>query len=883
PAVGFIFRAYHAIPYLTNKQGQSTGALFGFIQSVLKVLKERQPDHLVAVFDGPNNKESRLAIYPDYKANRGPCPPDLHEQIDWAQDFCQLYGIPQLRVSGVEADDTMGSVAKWAEEQGAHVYVCTSDKDMAQIVTDKVHLLNEHTKNPEKAHLDPKGVEQVFGVRPDQIIDFLALTGDNSDNVPGIPGCGPKTASALLQQFGTIETILQSIDQISGKKRQEMLREHGHVTEISRKLVSLDLHVPFPHEEEFYALSDRDRAGLEEFYRRMDFEDFLRNLAEAQKQSQAPKTALDYTLVDSSQDLSTLIKHLNGCTSICFDTETTGLRPLEAELVGLGFCTGAGKAWYVPTNGHLGKEAVVEALKPVFENTKLGFFGHNAKYDLHILENVGIRVARLDFDTILASYVLRPHDRRHGLDHLALEHFNFVKTPTEALIGKGKSQITMADVPIQQVCDYCCEDVDYTWRLREIFEPELQQRGLTRLLTEMELPLTRVLQKMERYGMFLDLPVLEELGKELITKLEALCSEIFEEAGHAFNLNSPKQLGEVLFEKMGIPAPKKTKTGYSTSADILEQLSGDYPFVEKILEYRMLEKLRSTYVEALPHEVNPKDGRVHCTFNQSVAATGRLAAQDPNLQNIPVRSALGRRVREAFRPQRSGWSYLSADYSQIELRLLAHMSEDPTLIQAFEKGEDIHRSTAAQVFDVPLDEVSKTQRYHAKAVNFGILYGQQAFGLAQTLSIPQKNAEVFIQRYFERFPRVKEYIEECKERTRRSGKAITLTGREREIPEITSKNVQLRLAAERLAVNSPLQGTAADLIKLAMLCVDEKLDKAQMFSTLVLQVHDELIFEAPDHELIELEALVRTCMQKIWKLRVPLVVDVSVGKNWKEC
>jgi DNA polymerase-1 len=883
-AVGFIFRSYHAIRGLTNAKGQSTGALYGFIQTVQRLIKDKDPSHFVAVFDGPNNKASRLAIYPEYKANRGPCPEDLHPQIDWAEEFCALQGLPVLRVEGVEADDTMGSVAKWAEQQGFKVYVCSGDKDMAQIVTPQVHLLNLHTKNPEKAHLDPAGVEAVYGVPPQHIVDLLALTGDTSDNVPGVPGIGIKTAATLIQEYGAVPEVLKHCHQIKAKKRREALEEHGHLTDVSLRLVTLDLEVPFPKDTTYFHIASPQNESLRRFFKSMNFERLLREMGDSSAvKAKEAELQEDYRLVNSEESLQSLLTELERVDEICFDTETTHIHPMRAKLVGVGFATATAKAWYLPLNGALERSKVLEALKSVFADSSKGFFGHNCKYDCHVLANEGIHVARISYDSILASYLLHSHDRRHSLDHLVLEHMGKVKTPIEELIGKGTKQISMDQVEIDKVCTYCCEDVDYTWRLKAIQEPLIKERGLETLLYELELPLAQVLLRMERAGMYMDATVLEAQAKELRAELTTLQKDIWLEAGEEFNLNSPKQLAAILFEKMEIPPPKKTKTGYSTNAAVLESLSTDYPFVEKILQYRSLEKLRSTYVEALPQEILPRTRRIHCNFNQSVAATGRLSSTDPNLQNIPIRTPLGRRVREAFLPERKGWSYLSADYSQIELRLLAHMSEDPTLIQAFLNGEDIHQSTAAHVFHVPLNEVSKTQRYQAKAVNFGILYGQQAFGLSQQLAVSREEAESFIQTYFQRFPRVKEFLEECKEKARQTGRAITLTGRERILPEINSKNGQLRAAAERLAVNSPLQGTAADLIKMAMLRVQDRLDQEELLAFLVLQIHDELLLETPDHELIDLERQVREAMEKVWTLRVPLVVDVSVGKNWKEC
>ncbi len=578
-----------------------------------------------------------------------------------------------------------------------------------------------------------------------------------------------------------------------------------------------------------------------------------------------------------------LLQEVSKQPTVCFDTETTSEKALEAELVGLSFCWEPGKAYYIPANGSLGLEKVLSAIKPVFENPNIGFYGHNVKYDLHILGNYGIHLATIAFDTMLASYLLYSHSRQHSLDHLSFEIFGKKKIPIESLIGKGKQQISMRDVPIGEVCTYCCEDADYTCRLKGKLEPELHERGLNKLLFEMELPLLRILANMERRGIYIDCKILKQLSLEVQEQILEVEQEIFALAGKVFNLNSPKQLREV-FQELGIPMLKKTATGeYSTDNEVLERLSRLYPIAAKLCDYRGLEKMRSTYIDALPQQVSSKTGRLHCTFNQSVAATGRLSSQDPNLQNIPIRAELGKRIREAFKPQQSDWSFLAADYSQIELRLLAHFSDDPILVESFRNREDIHLHTAASIFSTPIDQVTAAQRQAAKTVNFGILYGQQAYGLSQGLNIDIKEAAAFIERYFVRYPGVKAYLERSKELAKQSGKAVTLFGRERLLPEIRSSNMQLRAGAERLAVNTPIQGSQADLIKIAMLHIDQLIQQKGLQTRLLLQIHDELIFEAPDEELEQLAELVREAMEGVIALKVPLIVDIGIGKNWRLC
>lgn len=875
-ASGYLYRSYFAIQNLTNEKGESTNALYGFIRSVLKLVKEFQPSHLVAVFDGPKSIEKREQIYPAYKAQRAAMPEDLRYQVEWAREFCDLFGIPKLVIPRVEADDTIGSVAAWAKAQGMRVYLCTGDKDMCQLVNDGVVVLNTHKDN---LILDRKGVEETFGVPPEKMIDFLAMTGDTSDNVPGLPGIGPKTASALLQEFGSLDALLENPEKVSGKKRQEILREHGGLAKISRDLVTIDTQVEIPKEDTFYKLKIPQQEKLKTFYSYMNFTSLLREIAH----ESAPEESVSYVLVDDAAELKSLVEHLSNHKEICFDTETTHWRPLQAELVGIGFCVSPKAAWYVPVNGKLGLEYVLKELKPLFENPSLGFYGHNVKYDLHVLSNYGIEVKRVCFDTILASYLLNTHSRQHSLDALSLHYFGKVKISIETLIGKGKHAITMRDAPIGDVCTYCCEDADYTCRLKGLLEKELKARGFEKLYYKLELPLLSVLKRMEQHGIFLDAPKLLEMGADVNRLIKGLEEEIQRLAGEPFNVNSPKQLSDILFGKMRISPPKRTTTGFSTNADVLESLADAHPIAGKVLEYRTVEKLRSTYIETLPQEIHPRTHRIHPTFNQSVAATGRLSCQDPNLQNIPIRTEIGSRIREAFRPEKQGWCYLSADYSQIELRLLAHFSEDPTLLAAFQNNEDIHAHTAATMLNIPIQEVTKQQRSHAKAVNFGIIYGQQAFGLARELRIGLDQAAAFIKMYFERYSRVKEFLESRKRYAAALGKAVTLTGRERALPEINSKNLQLRAAAERLAVNTPLQGTAADLIKIAMLAIDKKIAAENKLGYMILQIHDELIFELPDFETVEFQLFVKSEMESVWQLKVPLVVNITLGKNWKEC
>ncbi len=870
-AVSFLFRSYYAIRGMTNQEGQSTGALYGFIRSVQKIIKDFAPESIVAVFDGPNNKASRVKIYEEYKSHREGMPEDLVYQLEWAHQFCKMEGIPYLSEEGVEADDLIGAIARWAEKKDIEVFICSSDKDLCQLVSDRIFMLNTHKDN---LLVDRKKVEELHGVKPEQIVDYLAIMGDKSDNIPGIPGFGPKTAASLLQEYGTLENMLGSLDTMQNQKRAEKIRAHVEDARMSQKLAQLIVDVPYPIEEKFYHIKDSNIEELRAFYQEKNFNTLLRELGEVPVEE-----TLSYTIIDSEDGLNALIAKLEKEGAVCVDTETSTLAPMEAQMVGVGFAVHPKEGWYVPTNGKLGLHKVLEKIKPLLENPAIGFYGHNIKYDIHVFKNHGIELKNIAFDTMIASYLLSPQNNRHGLDTLALEKFGKVKTPIKDLIGSGKNEKSMLEVPIEEVGPYCCEDVDYTCRLKELFEKELAKGRLSDVLYQIELPLVPILVRMERYGMYLDKEKLYAMSDLLREELSCLEEEIHQLAKEPFNIKSPKQLSEILFEKLQIPMGAKKK---STRADVLESLKKDYPIAGKVLEFRALEKLRSTYTEALPLQVHEDTGRIHCTFMQTVTATGRLSCQEPNLQNIPIRSEEGRKIREAFLPEREDESYLSADYSQIELRLLAHLSQDPKLLAAFNNHEDIHASTAAAVFDVPLDAVTKEMRSRAKAVNFGIIYGQQAYGLSQELGIEVKEAAEFIKKYFEKYPGVHAFIEGCKEKVRETGVATTMFGRKRPIPEIESSNGMIRAAAERLAVNTPLQGSQADIIKKAMIEVDQALQDEKL-AHMVLQIHDELIFELPDENIPLVREKVQTIMEKVTTLSIPLIVNIDVGKNWGKC
>lgn len=886
-AVGYLFRSYFAIRPMTNKEGVATHAIYGFVRSILKLIKDFSPEHLVAVFDGPNNKQSRTEIYADYKGHREGMPEDLVHQLKLAIEFCELYGIPVLQIPGIEADDTMGTIAKWVEAQENTAYLCSSDKDLCQLVSDKIYVLNTHKDN---LVIDKEKVEEMFSVRPDQIIDLLAIMGDSSDNIPGIAGFGPKTAAKLLQEFGSLEGILANVEQIPSKKKQETIKGSTEIARISQKLATIQLDVDLPLTDDYYKKRKPDLDALAAFYKELNFMTLLKEIdqtsfdLEDKKEEELKVKEHEYLLVDTQEKLQHLIQHLQEKEEICVDTETTDIHPMKAEIVGIGFCTEIAKAYYIPANSHLSLEDILRAIKPILEDPAKKIIGHNFKYDYHVFKNYDIEVANISFDTMLASYLINSQSNRHGLDRLCLDRFSKVKTSYKDLVGTGKKQLTLFEVPIETVKDYCCEDVDYTLRLKEAFEKEIAEKSLEKVMQNIEMPLLPVLANMERDGIYVDTHKLSEMAKDLHFQIDALTKSIYEKAGEVFNLNSPKQLSSILYDKLAIPSPSRKKQDQrSTSASILEMLKAEYPICDEVLRYRVLEKLRSTYVESLPTQILEKTKKIHCTFNQSVAATGRLSCTDPNLQNIPIRTEMGKKIREAFKPMQEGWSFLAADYSQIELRILAHLSEEPALIEAFKNNEDIHSFTASLVFNVPQGSVTKQMRHMAKAVNFGIIYGQQAYGLSQQLGIPMKEASDFIKTYFERYPRVKDFLNSCVEKAEKEMKATTFTGRQRPLSEIHSKNPMLKAAAERLAVNTPMQGGQADIIKLAMIQIQKEIKNKPQLGKMILQIHDELMFEVQDSYLEETKQLVVSVMENIVELKVPLIVDVAIGKNWGEC
>ena len=877
------YRSYFAFIRnpLINSKGENTSAVFGFTNSLLKTLKEHNPDFIAVVFD-TKAPTFRHEIFKDYKSTRAKMPPEMAEQLPRVRQVTEAMNLPVLEVDGFEADDLMGTLARRAEDEGLDVILVTGDKDFLQLVDEHVLVLNPKRAGEEPELLDRKGVEEKFGVPPEKVVEVLALMGDASDNVPGIPGIGEKTALGLISEFGTLEKVLKNADKVKRKNVQKGLKEHADLARLSKRLVTIDTHVPYEMNISQLKRKDFDLPSLLRLFKELEFTRFLQEISPEQT-----KEKVDYHIVGSEEELAALVSELTETGEFALDTETTDLNPINAELVGLSLSHREKEAYYVPV-GHtdktsnLGLDLTVEHLKRILEDEKVKKVGHNLKYDLEVLRRCGIELKGLGFDTMVASYLLNPSFRQHNLNYLALEHLDHSMIPITDLIGSGKKQKNFAEVPVKDACNYSCEDVDFTLRLKEVFSPKLSLLSLEKLFYEVELPLIEVLAEMEMAGVSIDVAYLNELSQQAEGQLESLTRQIYDLAGREFNINSPQQLSQVLFEDLKLRSVRRTakRTGFSTDIGVLETLAKEHPLPAVLLEYRQLSKLKSTYIDALPKLVNPRTGRIHTSFNQTVTATGRLSSSDPNLQNIPIRADLGKKIRRAFVPKDKNFLLLSADYSQVELRILAHFSQDHTLINSFKKGEDIHSRTAGEVYGVRIDRVTPEQRAIAKTTNFAIIYGVSAYGLSQQTDMTIQEAAAFIDVYFKRYPRVKEYIQQMIELAREQGFVTTLLGRRRYIPEINSSNRQKREFAERTAINTPIQGSAADLIKVVMIDIRKELKKRK--SRMILQVHDELVFEVHKDELDEVREMVKDKMENTVDLEVPVKVDIGVGENWLE-
>ncbi len=887
------YRAFHAMARtgMADRTGRPTGAIFGFTNTLFRILRTESPDHLAVAFDPPGGT-FRHALYAEYKATREKMPPELVEQMPRLREVVRALGYPVLEVPGWEADDVLATVARRASAEGARVYIVTGDKDLMQLVDGRVSIYNVLAKGEDVEILDAKGVEEKFGVPPDRVADVLALMGDASDNVPGVPGIGAKTAVDLVRRFGSVEEILSRAGEVEKPKIREALLREAASARLSYSLVKIPCDTPIPFSFEDAAVGPPDRSVVEPLFEELGFRRFL---AELPKPEPPAEEGRRYRTVRTKADLDALLAELRAAPVFTFDTETTGTDPMIALPVGLSFSTAAKTAWYVPLNleptilgGPPGSDAgpLLEALRPILEDPLRAKAGQNAKYDLLVYRVAGVRPAGLVHDTMVLSFLLDPQERTHNLDDLADRHLRLRKIPTSALIGKGKGQITMAEVPVDTVAEYACEDADATLRVLAVLEPRLAGTGVERLYREIELPLVSVLADMEERGIRVDGAALEAMGARLKTREEGLAAEIRRLADEpGLNVNSTQQLGVALFEKLrvqGTRKAKRTKTGYRTDVETLEAFA-EHEVVRNILQYRTCAKLRSTYLEPLPKLVNPRTGRLHTSFSQIGAITGRLSSSDPNLQNIPVRTEEGREIRRCFVPGEAGWKLVSADYSQIELRVLAHLAGDPGFIEAFRAGEDIHRATAARIFGLLPNAVSPEFRGRAKAINFGVIYGMGEQRLARETGITPKEAREFIDAYFRTYPRVKAFHEEQIALALERGYVETIFGRRRFIrDELQSPDGGVAANARNNAINTPIQGSAADIVKLAMLRVHERLRDSKLDAHLLLQVHDELVLECPAASVKPLVALLKETMEGVVALQVPLLVEAGSGDSWLE-
>ena len=934
-AYALIFRGYYAFiknPRI-NSKGLDTSAILGFTNSLLDVIKRERPDHLAVCFD-KGGSDARNEMFTDYKANRDETPDAIRVAVPIIEDILKAMKIPIMVKEGFEADDIIGTLAKKAEQEGYQTYMVTPDKDFAQLVSENIFMYRPVFGGGYETWGIPE-VQEKFEVKdPSQVIDFLGMMGDSADNIPGLPGVGEKTAKKFIAQFGSMEGLLENTDQLKGKMKEKVegAKELGL---LSKKLATIMLDVPVEFDEKDFEMSEPDIQGVTKIFEELEFrrltENFIKTFSsEVATENNAKETSetktvqkkaspskagsgqfslfggdgepSDATKAYSSRNTIKEVSHfyqtvqpgigtelflrnLNAQSSVCFDTETTGLNPITAELVGIAFSWEPGKGFYMPFPEDFDEaKKLIETLTPFFENEKIQKIGQNLKYDIKVLAKYGVTVKGKLFDTMLAHYLINP-DMRHNMDVLSETYLNYTPVSITELIGKkGKNQLSMRDVPLDRQTEYAVEDADITLQLKEHFEQELGEANTQQLFDDIEIPLLRVLADMELEGINLNKEFLATLSKELDKDIQRLEAEIYEEAGEEFNIGSPRQLGDILFGKMKlIEKPKKTKTGqFSTAEDVLSSLAKDHKIIRDVLEYRGLTKLRSTYVDALPDQVEPTTGRVHTDYMQTVAATGRLSSNNPNLQNIPIRTERGRQVRKAFIPRDDEHVLLAADYSQIELRIIAALSEEENMIQAFRNGEDIHASTAAKVFNVPIEEVTREQRGNAKTVNFGIIYGVSAFGLSNQTDLSRTEAKELIETYYKTYPKLRDYIDDQIHFARENGYVQTVLGRRRYLNGINGSNAVVRGAAERNAVNAPIQGSAADIIKIAMINIHRRLTEDGFRSKMLLQVHDELVFDAYKPELENLKEMIKTEMEGAYKMAVPLVVDMGLGEDWLE-
>lgn len=874
----YIYRAYYAIRHLSNSKGMATNAVLGFTKMLMKIIRDEQPDRLAMIFDAKGST-FRKEMYDEYKANRSAMPDDLVPQIPLIKEVVKAFNVSSLEMQGFEADDIIATISEKFQNENIEITIVSGDKDLMQMVGDNVSMLD--TMKDKRYHRE--GVIERFGVPPEQVVEVLGLAGDTSDNVPGVPGIGEKTATALIQEYGTIDNLLANAEQIKQKKRRENLIEFADQARLSRKLVDLERQVPVDVSLDGLALLEPDNAKLTELFTELEFHGLLQEFSATE---QTTADADNYHCVLTEVELDELVAKMEAAPLISVDTETTGLEAVQVDVVGICIAIEPEQGYYIPL-GHrylgmpdqLSKDLVLEKLRPILEDATKPKIGQNLKYDMLVLRRAGIELRGVDEDTMIASYLAFPANR-HKLDIIASDHLGYRMISYDEMTGTGKNRISFSEVEIEKATTYAAEDTDICLRLEPILNKGLQEAKQQSLYRDVEMPLMQVLTNMEWRGIRIDSAYLGSLSAEMQERLQILESSIHELAGRPFNIGSPKQLGEILFEEMQLPKGKKSKTGWSTDVEVLNKLAEDHDIAKQILEFRSLMKLKGTYTDALPTLVNPETGRIHTSFNQTVTATGRLSSSNPNLQNIPIRTEEGRKIREAFIPQ-EGWKLIAADYSQVELRVLAHIAKEKAMVQTFADGVDIHLRTASEVFGVLPMMVTDELRRRAKSINFGVVYGVTPFGLAKQLGISRSEAGEYIDSYFKRYPGIKSYMDEYMAKARETGYAETILGRRCAIPEINSKNGAARGNAERNAINYPIQGSAADIIKVAMVNIERRLQQEGFETQMLLQVHDELVFEAPEGELEAVQELIRHEMEHAVELDLPLTVDIGVGDNWR--
>lgn len=874
----YVYRAYHAIKGLTNSKGLPTGAIYGFTNMLLKVVREKKPDYIAIAFDSPAPTE-RHRLFEAYKAQRPSTPNELINQIPYIKRIVDAFRIPVLEIEGYEADDILATLAKKGEGRGLSVTIVTGDKDIFQIVGRNIRT---YDTMKDKVY-EEKDVLDKFGVGPDKVVEVMGLMGDAIDNIPGVPGIGKKTAVELIKEFGSIENLLRNLEKVKKPKLREALKINEEIARLSHNLATIHSDLPIDIDLKELSITKPDNETLLRLFRELEFSSLLKTLT--------PHADLDkseYSNITSEDEFLKLLERMKEKGEFSIDIESTGKDPMIAEIVGISISTEPNSACYIPLSHiypdaphQLKKEYVLEKLKPILEDETLRKIGQNIKYEVVILRNHCIDLKGISFDTMIASYLLNPVKPAHNLENIALEYLDYKILTYEEVVGKGKKQIGFENVPLDMATKYSCEDSDITLRLKRVLSTLIDNKGLMKLFYDVEMPLLKVLADIEMNGFKIDREILSEMSKELEGQLNTIIERIYFLAGEEFNINSPKQLSEILFRKLGLKPTKRTKTGYSTNVEVLEELSFQHELPREILEYRNLFKIKSTYLDTLPDLINPKTGRIHTSLNQTVTATGRLSSSEPNLQNIPIRGELGKRIREAFIAEK-GNALLSADYSQIELRILAHLAQDEILVGAFKGGEDIHTRTATEIFGLPPESITPDMRRQAKTVNFGIIYGISPYGLSVELRIPFEKAKELIERYFERHKGVKDFIERNLKEAEEKGYVKTILCRQRHIPELMSQNSNVRQLGERLAINTPIQGSAADLIKLAMVNISKRFHGMNSNARMILQIHDELVFESPEEEIEQIKKVVKEEMEGVIEFSVPIKVDIGVGKNWSE-